>query len=42
MEVHVEALLEEEFLVPTEVGKDAVELEVAVKYNQSTLRIVKN
>jgi hypothetical protein len=28
VEVHVEALLEEGFPVPTEVGKDAVELEV--------------
>ena len=31
MEVYVEALLEDELPVPTEVGKDTVELEVAAK-----------
>ena len=31
MEAYVEALLEDGFSVPTEVGKDTVELEVAVK-----------
>lgn len=31
MEVYVEALLEDGLPVPTEVGKDTVELEVAVK-----------
>ena len=31
MEVYVEALLEDGLPVPTEIGKDMVELEVAVK-----------
>jgi predicted RNase H-like HicB family nuclease len=31
MEVYIEALLEDGLPVPTEVGKDTVELEVAVK-----------
>jgi len=31
MEVYIEALLEDRLPVPTEVGKDTVELEVAVK-----------
>ena len=31
MEVYVEALLEDGLPVPTEVGKDSVELEVAAK-----------
>ena len=31
MEVYVEALLEDGLPIPTEVGKDTVELEVAVK-----------
>ena len=31
IEVYIEALLEDGFPVPTEVGKDTVELEVAAK-----------
>jgi predicted RNase H-like HicB family nuclease len=31
IEIYIEALLEDGFPVPTEVGKDTVELEVAVK-----------
>ena len=31
MEVYIEALLEDGLAVPTEVGKDTVELEVAAK-----------
>ena len=31
IEVYIEALLEDGLLVPTEIGKDTVELEVAVK-----------
>ena len=31
MEVYIEALLEDGLSVPTEVGKDTVEIEVAVK-----------
>jgi len=31
MEVYVEALLEDGLPIPTEIGKDMVELEVAVK-----------